>query len=76
MASRLTNSSPKPGEEAVLMSRKTFRLACAVVALSCPAFGQQSPPQPGNAAPSAKADVEVGDPADARHDPGSRKTGR
>ena len=41
------------------MSRKTLRLACAVVALSCPAFAQQSPPQPGNApAPSAKADVE------------------
>ena len=54
------------------MSRKTFRLACAFVALSCPAFGQQSPPQPGNApAPSAKADVEFGNPADARHDPRS-----
>src|SRR5271169_43954 len=41
------------------MSQKTLRLACAVMALSCPAFAQQSPPQPGNApAPSAKADVE------------------
>ena len=41
------------------MSLKTLRLACAVMALSCPAFAQQSPPQPGNApAPSAKADVE------------------
>ena len=59
------------------MSRKTLRLACAVVALSCPAFAQQSPPQPGNApAPSAKADVEFGDPADARHDPRSGETGR
>src|SRR5208282_6943592 len=58
-ASRSTSSSPKPGEEAVVMSRKTLRLACAVVALSYPAFAQQSPPQPGNApAPSAKADVE------------------
>ncbi len=45
------------------MSLKTLRLACAVVALSCPAFAQQSSPQPGNApAPSAKADVELAIP--------------
>ena len=41
-----------------MFSRKTLRLACAVAALNCPAFAQQSPQRPGDAATlSAKKDV-------------------
>src|SRR5208282_1368961 len=41
------------------MSVKTLRLACAVMALSCPAFAQHSPPTPGNRPPpSARFDVD------------------
>ena len=48
------------------MRLKRF-LAGAVVALSWPAFAQQQ---------SAKTEVEVGDPADARHDSGPGQAGR
>ena len=59
------------------MSRKTLRLACAVVALSCPAFGPTISAATGQCAGAVRQSRRrAGDPADARHDPRSGKTGR